>query len=60
MVQLWEGRPLRQRLSLGQARQLTVSSGTHGELADEPSEGSSIVFWPLATPPCRRSPLERK
>jgi hypothetical protein len=44
MVQLWEGRPLRQRLSLGQARQLTVSSGTHGELADEPSEGSSIVF----------------
>jgi hypothetical protein len=46
VLQLREGPTLRQRLPPGQARQLTVSSGTHGEQAEGPSERPSTAVWP--------------
>jgi hypothetical protein len=46
MLQQQEDMPLWSRMPPAQAKQLTVSSGTHGQPAEGPSEGSCTTDWP--------------
>jgi hypothetical protein len=43
ILQLWEAGPLCSRMPPAQGKQLAVSSGTHGQSAEGPSEGSCTM-----------------